>query len=168
MPVGEVWRLMTRPARNEVAAAVAAGAVAGFASGGLIYVLGGPARLQSVGALVGSEALSVGWAVWLALALGLGAGFAAVAARSINDFVATAIGLTSRNDHLRAALQPMMERSALATVGVGLGAAYGVLAVVLYVLAMAIGGGPFVEFGVLGAMTYGPILGGVYGLLLTA
>ncbi|WP_254535371.1 hypothetical protein [Halomarina litorea] len=159
---------MTRPERREVAAAVAAGAVAGFVSGALIYVLGGPVRLRSVGALVGAEALSVGWAVWLALALGLGAGFAAVAARSINDFVATAIQLTSRNDHLRAALQPMMERSALATVGVGLGAAYGLLAVFVYVLALAVGGGPFVEFGVVGAMTYGPILGGAYGVLLTA
>ncbi|MFC7154043.1 hypothetical protein ACFQPA_01055 [Halomarina halobia] len=160
--------------RDEYVAALLSGTLAGLIFASVLLALA-PARVRTVGALLAPGAPTLlGLLAWLFLGTALGIGFAPVAALTLDAYLARTMQLTAKSAALRRVLQPLMERSAFATAGAGLGSLYGVVAIALYLvlppLAAAVTGlaVPLIDAGVLGALLYGPMLGAGYGHVRSA
>ncbi|WP_254545874.1 hypothetical protein [Halomarina pelagica] len=155
--------------RNEYVAALLSGTLAGLVFASVLLALA-PSRVRTLGALFAPGASTLaGLLGWLGVGTALGVGFAPVAARTLDAYLARTMRLTATSAALRRVLRPLMERSAFATVGAGLGALYGLAIVGLYLalppLAAAVMGGsvPLIDAGLLAALVYGPMLGAGYG-----
>lgn len=153
---------------------VGAAGLIGAVVAGLVFQVGNPDVVRSVGAIVGAESLAGGWLTVLGLGILLGVPFVAFVSGSVDAFVDRVIVLTSRSDALRKVLVPLLNVSALGVTLFALGLLYGfgVGVVVFGLAAPAWAGivtgraGPYLDpVAILGWTAYGAVTGLGYGLL---
>lgn len=167
-------------ADGERATAVVFGSLLGGLVGGLVvHHVAGPVHIQLVGALGGvAGSVAKSWALWLALALVLGVGFARVVSRSLPAYADAATRAAETYPDLEAVFAPALDRAPLTTTAAGIGLVYGAVASVvvgMLLVPMIVSwfvpvyrvGVPSVELGVfLGYTVFGLFLGTGYGAMV--
>ncbi|QSW99859.1 hypothetical protein [Haloterrigena alkaliphila] len=164
---------------REFEAAVAGGLAGGFQAAVVLQVHDTDS-IRRVGAVFGAPTLDGGWLAMFALGVLFALPFSLFVSSSIDSFVQKVMLLSSKNDHLRTVLVPLLKRSALTTTTLGLGNGYGAaVGVVVSLFLMPIWLTVVMDvptmipnltvdglFGVVAWILYGGTLGLVYGLLL--
>lgn len=164
---------------REFEAAVAGGLAGGFQAAVVLQVHDTDS-IRRVGAVFGAPTLDGGWLAMFALGVLFALPFSLFVSSSIDSFVQKVMLLSSKNDHLRKVLVPLLKRSALTTTTLGLGNGYGAaVGVVFSLFLMPIWLTVVMDvptmipnltvdglFGVVAWILYGGTLGLVYGLLL--
>lgn len=164
---------------REIEAAIAGGLAGGFQAA-LVIQLFDTDAIKRVGAIFGVPTLNGGWLGMFALGVLFALPFSVFVSSSIDAFVSKVMLLSSRNEHLRKLLVPLLERSALTTTTLALGNGYGVaIGVILSLFLIPVWltvamGVPMVVpnvtigglVGVVAWALYGGTLGLVYGLIL--
>lgn len=158
------------------AEAVIAGGLFGAFQGGLMLTLWDVEAITMVGKMVGVESIMGSWLVFFGVGVLLGIPFVAFVSGSVSGFANRVIMLSRRSDILRKILVPGLKFSAYGVTLMGVGTIYGIiLSVVFYGIAvplwlLALGHSvpfPFITpFTVWGWLTYGSMLGLVYGLIM--
>lgn len=160
---------------GEVGQALAAGLV-GALPVGLLLQFGSPEALRATGALVGSPTVAGGWATLVGLGVLFCLPFVGFVSGTVNQFVNRVIMVSRRSELLQKLLVPMLQVSALGVTLFALGLIYGVLvaafgfALALPLWLTGVAGHavpvPWLDpVGLLGWVSYGSVMGLVYGLL---
>lgn len=170
---GAAEEATSEPASSDgtLGAAIVGSLLGGALGGAALYSLT-TLHLSFIGSIVGLGGPSAAFGAWMALALLMGLGFAAVADPAIAHYTAATTWLTARFAPLRRVVRPLMTVSPLGTVSAGVGLLYGLVvggAVGLVVVPTAVGGNvPPLEanYIVAGYAVFGLFLGSGYGLAL--